>query len=71
MERINVLSSNLASIGYELENKTLEIEFLNGGIYQYFNVPEKVYTGLMNADSHGKFLNDYVKKAGYHFEKIK
>jgi hypothetical protein len=43
MNRQNVNSSNLASVGYDETSNTLEVEFNNGGIYQYFNVPESVY----------------------------
>lgn len=71
MHRISVSSSNLASVGYDPENMILEIEFHNGGIYQYFNVPESVYKGLMNADSHGKYFDAYIKKGGYGFKKIR
>ncbi len=39
MNRVPVSSSNLAAVGYDPAGKVLEIEFLNGSIYQYFNVP--------------------------------
>lgn len=61
MNRKNVVSSNIHSIGYS--EGTLEIEFLNGGIYQYSNVPEIVYTALINADSHGRYFNAYIKNS--------
>lgn len=70
MERNSVSSSNLASVGYEVSLKTLEVEFNNGGIYQYFNVPESVYNGLMNASSHGSYFDSNVKKAGYSYKKV-
>jgi len=68
MERILVQSSNLVSVGFE--GGTLEIEFRDS-IYQYFNVPEFVYRGLMDADSHGTYFDIHVKKAGYSYIKIK
>lgn len=37
MKRIPVSSTNVASVGYE--NQVLEVEFLNGSVYQYFYVP--------------------------------
>ena len=43
MERQSVSSSNLRSIGYDHSSSTLEVEFNNGSIYQYFDVPENVY----------------------------
>lgn len=62
MEREPVESSNLASVGYDPSTETLEIEFLNGSIYQYVNVPQSVYEQLMQEDSKGGFLNSYIKK---------
>ena len=61
MERNNVASSNISSIGYDPQTSTLEVEFLNGGIYQYYGVPENMYQQLMSAPSKGQFLNTYIK----------
>jgi len=71
MNRTPVSSSSLTSVGYDIENMILEIEFHSGGIYQYFNVPESKYDGLMSADSHGKYFDAHIKKGGYRFEKIR
>ena len=70
MKREKVDSSNLDSIGYSEENSVLEVEFLNGSIYEYLDVPVEVYHGIMKADSKGKYLNEFVKKAGYTYSKI-
>ena len=70
MERQYVSSSNIASIGYDASEMVLEVEFLNGSIYQYFDVPQSVYDGLMSASSHGSYLDAYVKKGGYRYSKI-
>lgn len=61
MNRQHVDSSNIESIGYDPQNQTLEIEFQNGYVYQYFDVPEIVYQNLMAAVSHGKYFSDNVK----------
>lgn len=71
MERQRVISSNLASVGYDPDSETLEIEFLNGGLYQYFNVPERIYDGLMAASSHGTYFAQYIKKGGYRYRKLR
>ena len=71
MDRLPVSSSNIASIGYDPDRKILEIEFLNGSIYQYFEVPENIYAGLMSAGSHGRYFDAYVKKGGYSFSRVK
>ncbi len=39
MDRIQVRSSNIRSIGYDQNRQILEVEFLKGGVYQYFDVP--------------------------------
>lgn len=61
MERHNVNSSDLSSIGYNKDNQVLEIEFINGSIYRYFQVPLDMFTSLLNAGSHGKFFNQNIK----------
>lgn len=71
MDRIRVSSSNLASVGYETSTGTLEIEFINRGIYQYFNVPAYVHSGLMSASSHGSYFDAHIKKGGYSYRKIR
>ncbi len=69
MNRQFVTSSNIASIGYDADSQTLEIEFLNGGIYQYFDVPDYVYDELMTAGSHGQYLAQNIKGV-YRYSKI-
>ncbi len=56
-----VVSSNIAAVGYEGEEKRLRVEFLNGTSYDYSNVPESEYQDLINADSVGKQFNQCVK----------
>lgn len=70
MERQHVSSSNIASIGYDQDNMVLEIEFLSGAIYQYYDVPQSIYEGLIAADSHGKYLAAYIKKGGYRYAQV-
>lgn len=59
MTRQNIVSTNLKSVGYE--DETLEVEFKTFSIYQYYNVPESIYFGLLIAVSKGTFLNTYIK----------
>lgn len=70
MTREYVSSSNIASIGYDATSETLEVEFNNGSVYQYYNVPENLYQGLMSADSKGKYFDAYIKKGGFRYSKI-
>ena len=61
MNRIPVISSNLASVGYDPQTLTLEVEFSDGSIYQYFDVPETIFESLMQANSKGSFLATQIK----------
>ncbi len=61
MEREPVSSSNLASVGYNPDNETLEVEFRNGTIYEYYNVPQFMHERLMQAASVGTFFNAELK----------
>ena len=61
MDRQPVTSSNLASVGYDPTAETLEVEFKNGLIYQYYNVPQIMSDQLMQAPSIGTFFNTNIK----------
>ena len=61
MERTSVSSSNLSSVGYDPESLTLEIEFNNGGIYQYYDVQDHIYSEFMGADSLGSYFHHNIK----------
>ncbi|MCK0070854.1 KTSC domain-containing protein [Kordiimonas laminariae] len=69
MDREFVDSSNIASIGYDGDSLILEVEFLQGGVYQYYNVPEHVYRELMSAASHGSYLAHNIK-GSYEYARI-
>lgn len=63
MDRDLVESSTVLSVGYDQPSETLEVEFRNGGVYQYYNVPQAVYEQFMASDSKGKFLHVNVKNS--------
>jgi len=69
MDRTPVTSSNVASVGYDRDLQILEIEFLHGSIYQYFNVTEDVWEQLISASSKGRFLNQQIKPF-YAYQKV-
>lgn len=54
-------SSNVAAIRYDPEQSLLEVEFLNGARYQYYDVPEHVAQALEQAESKGIFLAQSIK----------
>lgn len=59
MERVAVESETLASVGYE--GGTLELEFRDGPVYRYVDVPAAVHAQLMAADSKGRFFNARIR----------
>jgi len=69
MERTAVTSSNVASVGYEEDSQTLEIEFNNGSIYQYYDVPKHIFDALMQGGSIGSYLATNIK-GQYRYSRI-
>ncbi|MEP6756360.1 MAG: KTSC domain-containing protein [Chthonomonadales bacterium] len=69
MLRKSVTSSNIRSIGFLLtENQktdkpcgTLEVEFANGVIWQYFDVPEEIAVSIHGATSPGSVFHRCVR----------
>jgi KTSC domain len=59
--RTQIDSSAITSIGYSKHQHALEIEFPNGAIYRYLDVPAQAYRDLLAASS----------KAGYYYANIR
>jgi len=59
MRRTSVESEAMRSVGFH--EGTLEIEFIQGDVYRYFDVPSEVYEALMRAESHGAFLSNSIR----------
>jgi hypothetical protein len=66
MELHEVESTVVDAIGY---SRVLEIVFESGRVYQYYDVPEEVFYGMLNAESKGKFFNSNVR-GKYTFREI-
>ena len=61
MERVPVSSSNIASVGYDTTNSSLQIEFISGKVYEYYDVPQSAFDGLVNAGSPGGYFHAHIK----------
>ncbi|HEX7453800.1 MAG TPA: KTSC domain-containing protein [Polyangiaceae bacterium] len=61
MERTAVESKSVASVGYDSERFELEVEFHNGRVYRYEQVPIAAYRLLLQAPSVGEYINKVVK----------
>ncbi len=71
MQRIEMISSDISSIGYKPQESTLEIEFYDLCVYKYFWVPRNIYSWLIWADSHGRYFDNYIKGKYSHYRVIK
>ncbi|MFO7190295.1 MAG: KTSC domain-containing protein [Pseudomonadota bacterium] len=54
-----VASSNIAAVGYQ--NGTLAVQFTNGRLYHYSDVPPEVYAEMLAASSVGKYFASNVR----------
>ncbi len=54
-------SSALVSVGYSKRLHSLEVEFTNGAVYRYLEVPSKVYRNLMEAESKARFYDVNIR----------
>jgi hypothetical protein len=61
VERQPIESSSLRSVGHDFESQILEVEFVNGRTYRYFNVAADAYLALLEAPSKGAFFNAHIK----------
>ncbi|MBD1922182.1 lysine--tRNA ligase [Microcoleus sp. FACHB-831] len=62
-------SSFIKAFDYKAETQTLSVEFDNGSIYNYRDVPDGVYQCLKKAPSVGQFFNTYIKE-NYGFDRV-
>jgi KTSC domain-containing protein len=61
MRRKSVDSSAISSVGYDERSSMLEVEFEGGAVYDYFDVPPKVYKDLLKAPSKGRFVSRRIR----------
>lgn len=61
MERTPVESKSVSSVGYDPERFELEVEFQNGRVYRYEQVPIAAYRLLLQAPSIGEYINKVIK----------
>lgn len=54
-------STAIARTGYSGAKRILRLEYRNGRIYDYFDVPPEIYKEMLSADSAGEFVNLEIK----------
>ena len=60
MQRVPVVSSNVVSVGYEQEDKSLFVEYRGGSVYKYEAVPLEYYRALMESPSKGRWVRSQL-----------
>lgn len=60
MERHYVDSSMARTVGYDAEGKILEIEFKSGEVWQYHNVPERIFQEMISG-SIGRYFQAHIR----------
>jgi len=66
---IPVVSSNVAAYGYNDQKQNLYVQFFDGSIYKYDDVPEDIWTLFQTASSKGKFVWTDIRDV-YSYTKI-
>jgi hypothetical protein len=61
MRVVTVESSTLATVGYDDDREPLQLEFLSGEVYQYFDVPAALHRALLSAPSKGSYFNRAIR----------
>ena len=56
-------SSKLRAAGYDERLRLMEIEFVNGDIYEYKSVSSELYRQLMASPSPNSFFEDKIEEA--------
>jgi hypothetical protein len=69
MIRQPLASSSLASVGFDPESRVLEVQFKNGGLYQYLGVAAREFSGLLSAESHGHYFAQHIRRR-YRFRRL-
>lgn len=58
---VAVESSTIASVGYDLTQGLLQLEFCSRAIYHYFGVPVGIHEALLEAPSKGSYFNRAIR----------
>jgi hypothetical protein len=61
VQRVPVVSTSVASVGYDPARAVLEIEYQGGRIYQYLDVPSAAHRLLLQSPSIGEYVNKVIK----------
>lgn len=61
-------SKMITGVAYLQTAQILYVEFANGSLYGYKDVPPDAYEGLMGASSKGSYFTHYIKRVYEYFQ---
>ena len=61
MQRLSVESTPLVSVSYLPDRTLLELQFRDGTVYRFFDVPESCFQQLLASDSKGGYFNRNIR----------
>lgn len=70
MQPLTWNSTSLKAAAYQNRSGRLELEFCSGAVYHYFGVSESIYQQLLQAESKGRYFNQYIRNR-FAFAKIR
>jgi len=62
-------STVVRAIAYYARSHALNVDFVSGGMYRYFDVPADVFDRFRNAESAGQFMHEEILDQ-YRYEKL-
>jgi hypothetical protein len=61
MIMIQVSSSAIQAIGYDITTRRMKITFTEGQTYDFCSVPENVFNDLLHSNSKGRYYSDHIR----------
>lgn len=61
VDRTPVSSSNVSSVGHDASTNTLAVEFKDGSVYHYHDVPKDIHDALVSSRSVGGYIHSSIK----------
>ena len=66
IETVAVMSSSMNRLSYHSGMSILQVEFHDGSVYRYLDVPMHAYRELLRADSKGAHFNHHIRNVFAH-----
>lgn len=60
IQEYTLTTTSAIIVDFQHKGLTLRINFSDGSVYEYFNVPRAIYIKLINADSQGRFARRHI-----------